>query len=132
MTRSTEEWIGKTDDSMPPPRVRLRIFERANGICHISGRKIRPGEKWEVEHVVAIILGGENRESNMAPALVAPHKEKTKAEMAVKSKIAAVRKKDLGITSPKQKIQSRGFQKKQRKHEGRAPLPPRNMYERAE
>lgn len=108
-TANLKEWIGKTDDSRPPDYVRLRVFEREKGICHLSKRKIMPGEKWELEHVLAICNGGENRESNMAPALAAPHKVKTKADRATKSKNDSVRKKFLGITSPKRKIQSRGF-----------------------
>jgi len=100
MPRSVEEWIGKTDDDMPPPRVRLRIFRAHNGRCHITGRKIRPGDKWECDHIKALILGGENRESNMAPALVIPHDEKSAEEMAVKAKTDEIAKKHLGIRKP--------------------------------
>lgn len=109
--REVPEWIGKTDDTPAPPRVRLRVFERFDGICYLSNRKIMAGEAWELEHILAISLGGENRESNMAPALVKPHKVKTAADMAQKSKNYRVRAKHLGITSPRQKIASRGFQK---------------------
>lgn len=98
--RSVDEWIGKTDDAMPPPRVRLRIFERHEGVCHISGRKIRPGEKWHVEHVLALSLGGENRESNLAPALVEPHKAKTAQDRKTKARNDKVRKRHLGIRKP--------------------------------
>lgn len=28
MARAVDEWIGKTDDTRPPPRVLARIFER--------------------------------------------------------------------------------------------------------
>lgn len=125
MTRTTKEWVGKNDDAMPPPRVRLRIFERYGGVCHISGVKIQPGDKWQADHIVPIILGGENRESNMAPALVAPHKEKTKAEVKVKSKIADTRKKHFGIKTEKQKIQSRGFAKAQKPERPSKVMPPR-------
>jgi hypothetical protein len=76
MSRKVEEWIGKTPDTPAPPRVRLRVFERHNGICYLSGRKIMAGDKWEIEHPQALINGGENRESNMAPALVGPHKSR--------------------------------------------------------
>jgi 5-methylcytosine-specific restriction protein A len=65
MTRSTEEWIGKTDDETPPPRVRLRVFDGAAGRCHLCGRKIGAGEYWQCDHVVAICNGGSNRESNL-------------------------------------------------------------------
>lgn len=97
MSRSTQEWIGKTDDTRAPPRVRLRVFERDNGICHISGTPIRAGQKWELEHKIALCNGGENRESNLAPALVKPHKEKSARDVAEKKIVARKRKKDLGI-----------------------------------
>jgi 5-methylcytosine-specific restriction endonuclease McrA len=101
MSRSVPEWIGKTDDAAVPPRVRARIFLRDDGVCHLSGRKIRPGEKWELEHVVALCNGGEHRESNMAPALVEPHKIKTAADRRVKAKDDRVRKRHLGIKKPR-------------------------------
>ena len=82
---------------MPPPRVRLRIFQNAKGVCHISGRKIREGEAWHLEHVKAIIDGGHNSEDNLLPALVEPHKQKTEAERKRKKKADRTAKKALGI-----------------------------------
>ena len=113
MARTTPEWIGATDDAKPPPRVRVRIYERYKGICYRSGRKIMPGDKWQCDHVVALINGGENRESNMAPILDEPHKEKTAEDVATKSKTARIRAKHLGVfPKPRARIQSRGFQKR--------------------
>lgn len=99
--RSTDEWIGKTDDAKVPPRVRLRIWDRDKGVCHITGRKILAGEKWDLDHIVALINGGEHRESNLAPALVAPHREKTKQDVKIKAKTDRVRKRHLGIKKPR-------------------------------
>lgn len=101
--RSVPEWIGKHDDQPVPPRVKLRVFERHNGICYLSGRKIMPGDKWELEHIKALSLGGEHRESNMAPALVAAHKVKTKEDRRQKAKSDKIRKRHLGIR-PKSKF----------------------------
>lgn len=100
MSRAVEEWIGKTPDTPAPPRVRLRVFERHNGICYLSGRKIQAGDKWQLEHPLAIINGGENRESNLAPALVEPHKVKTAEDVEQKAKNDRVRKRHLGIRKP--------------------------------
>lgn len=107
--RKTKEWIGKTDDSYPPNSVRLRIFLAHGGICHISGRPIRPGERWDLEHVLAICNGGENRESNLAPALAAPHRIKTKTDRKLKAKTDRKRMTFLGIKKPKRKIPYRLF-----------------------
>jgi 5-methylcytosine-specific restriction enzyme A len=99
--RSNPEWIGKTDDAKIPAHVKLRIFERTGGICHISGRKIMPGDKWEVEHILALCLGGEHRETNLAPALTKPHKIKTAQDLAQKAKNDRVRKRHLGVQKPR-------------------------------
>lgn len=108
--RSVEEWIGKTDDTPAPPRVRLRVFERYEGVCHWSGRKIRPGDAWDADHVIAIINGGENRESNLAPILRGKsHKEKTAQDLAEKSKTYERRKKHL--LGKKSKQPMRGWRK---------------------
>ena len=108
--RALPEWIGSSPDAAIPPRVRLRVFEAHGGKCYLSGRKIMAGEEWDVDHVIAICNGGENRESNLAPALKAKHREKTRADVGEKSKVDRIRKKHLGIyPKAKRRIQSRGF-----------------------
>jgi 5-methylcytosine-specific restriction enzyme A len=107
--RTVAEWIGKTDDARVPPRVRLRVFERHGGICHLSGVKIVPGMAWDLDHIVALVNGGNHCESNLAPALKAPHRVKTAKDVAEKSAIARVRKKALGIKAVKPEIKSAGF-----------------------
>lgn len=97
MSRATDEWIGKTDDTAIPPRVRARVFDAHGGKCHLSGRKIQAGDLWDCDHVVALINGGENRESNLAPALRDKHREKTAEDVQIKSKVARMRAKHLGI-----------------------------------
>lgn len=111
--RAVEEWIGKTPDSRPPQAVRDRIFIRHGGRCHISDRKIMPGDEWHAEHIKPLWEGGENRESNLAPALVEPHSEKTAIESSARAKADRVRRKLVTGTWPKSrvKIQGRGFQK---------------------
>jgi 5-methylcytosine-specific restriction protein A len=107
MSRAVDEWIGKDDDTPVPPRVKARVFAAHDGICYLSKRKILAGEPWECDHVIAIINGGENRESNLAPALKDKHRAKTDSDMDTKSKIARQRLKHLG-----QWPKSRGFNSK--------------------
>jgi 5-methylcytosine-specific restriction endonuclease McrA len=106
--RSVPEWVGSSPDAKVPPHVRLRIFERAKGICHIAKRKIRFGEPWDLEHVVALAdwtgEGHGNRESNLAPALQDKHREKTAAENRERAKVRRKKSKALGI-----KVSSGGF-----------------------
>lgn len=91
--RSTPEWIGKTPDTKIPDRVKLRVFEAHGGVCALTNRKIRPGDDWDCDHIEALVNGGENRESNLQPALRFAHREKTKEDVAKKAKNDRVRKK---------------------------------------
>jgi 5-methylcytosine-specific restriction endonuclease McrA len=109
--RSVPEWIGKSHNTPIPPRVKLRIFERDKGRCHISGRLIRAGEKWDADHIVALCNGGEHRESNLAPALSKPHREKTAEDVAEKANVYRKRSKHLGLRPTRQKIKSAPFRK---------------------
>ncbi len=101
MPRKTDEWVGKTDDTPAPPRVRARVFAREGGRCYLSGRLISPADAWDLDHKIAVINGGENRESNLFPALRDRHKEKTKDDIAEKAKVSRTRQKHLGIKKPK-------------------------------
>lgn len=97
MPRSVPEWIGATPDTPIPRRVKIRVFEREGGICYLSGRKIRPGDLWECDHRIALINRGENRESNLVPAIHNEHKRKTKDDLAKKSEFARKRGKAIGL-----------------------------------
>lgn len=97
MARTVEEWWGKTDDAAIPPRVRLRIFERYAATCYLSGRPIRAGDKWECDHILALSCGGEHRESNLAPVLKSPHRQKTMEDVALKAKIYRKKAAHLGL-----------------------------------
>ena len=116
--RSVPEWIGKTPDTAIPPRVRLRVFERFSGVCQITGRKIGPADKWDVDHVIALANGGEHREGNMQPVLRAPHRAKTAEDVAQKKKDDRVRKKHLGIHKPKSTLPGSRGSKWKRKVNG--------------
>lgn len=102
--RATQEWIAKHPDEKVPPRVRLRIWDRENGICHLAGRKIKAGEAWDLDHKVALCNGGEHREANLFPALRDKHREKTAEDVAEKAMIYRKRSKHLGL-----KPKGRGF-----------------------
>ena len=95
--RAVKEWVGRTDDSPIPPRVRLRVWERGIGHCGECRRKIMAGEAWEVDHLVPLILGGAHAESNLRIVCLWCHRLKTRMEQARKGKTAHVAKKHRGI-----------------------------------
>ncbi|MBY2986432.1 HNH endonuclease [Rhizobium leguminosarum] len=99
--RSTEEWIGKTDDSAVPPRVRLRVFEKFNGVCQLSGRKILAGDAWDLDHIKALWRGGQHRESNLQPVLKQPHRVKSGEEQTEQAKADRIKKKHFNMLPKK-------------------------------
>lgn len=109
--RTVPEWIGKTDDAKIPKLVKLRIFERCGGRCHITGRKIMTGDAYDFDHIKELWEGGEHRESNLAPAMRDKHREKSSAAQSRKAKADRTRAKHLGLWPKGQKIASRGFGK---------------------
>ena len=97
IARAVPEWIGKTPDSAVPPRVRVRVFDRFDGRCQCGcNRKIFVGEAWDCEDEIAIINGGERRESNLRPFLREHHHAKTREDVAIKSKTYRKRAKHIG------------------------------------
>jgi 5-methylcytosine-specific restriction endonuclease McrA len=98
--RSVKEWVGKTPDAKPPQTVRVRVFDRANGICHITGARIQTGDEWDCDHIKRLEDGGENRESNLAPALKEPHRKKTAEENKRGRKATRQRAAHIGAKPP--------------------------------
>lgn len=119
--RTVPEWIGKSPDAKIPRRVRLRVFLDYEGRCWLSGRKIAPGELWDLDHKVALANGGEHRENNLAPALRDKHREKTAADVAEKSATYRKAAKHAGIRPPPQ-IKSRGFEPRPKQRRASTPL----------
>ena len=113
--RPVKEWIGKKSTSMPPPGVKQRIFDRAKGVCVLSGMKIGK-KKWDAHHVKRLADGGENRERNIAPALRDAHKEHSIEENTRMKKADRQRRADIGaVAETVKKIESRGFDKHEHK-----------------
>jgi 5-methylcytosine-specific restriction protein A len=109
MPRATPEWIGKTPDAAIPKAVRARVFARYRGKCYLSGRTIRAGDVWELEHIKPLSMGGAHAEMNLAPALQAPHREKSAREAGERAKADRCHAKHFGYHEPKsrQKIPAR-------------------------
>jgi len=100
MSRRVPEWVGKTDDTPVPPRVKIRVLDRYFGLCDECTWPIGDS-KWTCDHRVAIINGGENRERNLRPICIPCNKEKNKLDMEIKSKITRIRKRHLGLRKAK-------------------------------
>jgi 5-methylcytosine-specific restriction protein A len=130
--RAVTEWIGKSDDAQPPKSCKLRILERQDNKCALSGHAFVPGDKIEFDHIVPLWLHGENREKNLHAVLGEPHKRKTKAEAAVRAKINRQTARNLGIAKPAGKLRGQPFAKPDKPPRiDKLPLPPRQMFARS-
>lgn len=101
-------WVAKSDDQAIPPRVKLRVFERAGKRCEectnlIIG-KLRP----EYDHKVALINGGAHTEANLQLLCSECHKVKTRADVAEKSVMA---RKKINAAGIKKRTSFRGWRK---------------------
>ncbi|MEK1887957.1 MAG: HNH endonuclease signature motif containing protein [Phyllobacterium sp.] len=128
MARKVGEWFGKSDNAKAPPRVRQRIYDRDKGVCHLCKLQIKVGETWQADHVIALINGGKNAESNLAPAHSHCHVGKTALDVKEKAKVAKVRAKHTGVQKPSSKL----ARAKVAKPPLTKSLPPRRLYERIE
>lgn len=101
--RATEEWRGKSPDTAFPDYVRLRIAERDGWICQCGCmQKIEPTiDAWDTDHKVAIVNGGENRESNGATYFRKHHQQiKTPADLREKSERYRSQRRHFGMKKP--------------------------------
>jgi len=90
--------VGTTKRKAMSPTRRLRIWEAHGGQCCICQGKIDGvRERWIVEHVRPLALGGEDADTNCAPAHEACASSKTKADIAQISKAKRQKQKHIGI-----------------------------------
>jgi 5-methylcytosine-specific restriction protein A len=132
MVRYCKPWIGKTDDSMPPPKVTERLFRKAGGCCENCGRRIMAGERWDRDHILALADGGANIETNYQILCGVCHDAKTKLEASARAEVRRMVRAAFGMKqAPRRPIRSRPFATSARRERaGRPSLPPRGIYDR--
>jgi 5-methylcytosine-specific restriction endonuclease McrA len=97
LTRELPEWIGATDDTPIPPRVKVRVFKEAKGCCEICTLQIYGKLRPEYDHRIALANGGANRETNLQLLCVPCHAIKTGADVKEKATVYRKTAKHLGI-----------------------------------
>jgi 5-methylcytosine-specific restriction protein A len=103
MSREVEEWVGKTDDTPLPPRVKERLLRKYNFLCGLTGAALVPGSI-EFDHIIPLCNGGENREGNFHPVGRKAHKVKTAADVRQKAKNSSVVKRHWGLNGVKRPV----------------------------
>lgn len=80
---------------------RLQIWERHKGVCVLCEIKIDGvREKWIIEHVIALGLGGADNDGNCGPAHETCRRAKDKVDVPAIAKVKRIRAKHLGAKKP--------------------------------
>lgn len=83
-------------------KARQRFLEEHGRRCHLCPGKIdETREKWEIEHVIPLALGGEDEPENWRPAHAKCHLAKTREDVAQIAKAKRVELRHRG--SPQRK-----------------------------
>jgi 5-methylcytosine-specific restriction protein A len=98
--RALPEWQGKDDDTPIPPRVQQRVADRAGYRCENCHVRVPSGG--EIDHTIALINGGGNRENNLRFLCRNCHQAKSRNDVAEKSKIAKTKR----AMGPLKRVQS--------------------------
>jgi 5-methylcytosine-specific restriction protein A len=101
LSRSVPEWIGATDDTPTPARVKLRVKRRANSCCEICFVR---AERGDTDHIEPVVFSTKerplNRENNLQWLCINHHKSKTRKDVADKALAAKRQKQMAGIKEP--------------------------------
>jgi 5-methylcytosine-specific restriction enzyme A len=110
--RTVPEWVATHPDQAIPTRVKLRIFQRYEGRCALTGVKLLPGT-FDFDHERPLSMNGEHREGNLRPVLRTVHRQKTADEAGPRAKADRIYLKANGLwPKSKRPLQGRGFPKR--------------------
>lgn len=120
----TVQFIAPTKRKKINQKEAAKLFLLHNGICCNCGQQIRSGEKWFIEHVDALILGGPEAADNRRPSHVEKCKaKKDAADAAARSKRDRIITKDWQREAPK--LRSAPFAKAAPKRRATTPIAPK-------
>jgi len=77
--------------------MRVKIFEKDNGICHMCKLKVDSGQEWDVSHEIPLEAGGKDDISNWFVAHRKCHRHHTATvDMPLIAKVKRIRAKNMG------------------------------------
>jgi 5-methylcytosine-specific restriction protein A len=102
----------------------LRIWEMHGGLCVTCGRQIDGvRDRWFVEHIRALELGGDDVDANCGPAHTACKAEKDAADHGSAAKAKRMKQASMGIKDPTRRaIRGPGFRKAAPQRRASSPL----------
>ena len=95
---------------------RVRIFESANGNCHLCSQPIHVSEKWEADHVIPRAVTGRDDLGAFSPAHAKCHRVKSsEVDIPQIAKTKRIRAKHIGAhrtRNPMAGSKASGWQKR--------------------
>lgn len=107
MAAITREPVNATPRKAMTPVRRARILEAFEGRCSYPCCEVR--SELQIDHTIALALGGKDDDSNMAPLCVTHHKQKTRLDVKMIAKAKRIIRRAAGEGKSKRPILSRGF-----------------------
>ena len=78
-------------------KTRLSLFLNHQGTCQSCQSKIHPGQRWELDHIIPLALGGEDKTENLQLLCRICHAYKTKIQdLSIIAKVKRQQIKHLG------------------------------------
>lgn len=91
------------------PARRRRILDRHGGVCAYPDCDVAEG--LEIDHIIALALGGKDSDENFEPLCRHHHAQKTRRDVKMIAKAKRIARKDNPADRKTSRLQSRGFQK---------------------
>ena len=76
-----------------PAKVREKLIEANAGICPVCGEE---ADKWEIDHIIPLALGGEDLPGNLESKCYRCHRLKTTGDVKQIAKVRRLEEKRLG------------------------------------
>lgn len=100
-------------------KMRVDIFLRHDGICHMCSMKVLPGQEWDVSHDIPLEAGGKDDASNWLVAHRKCHRIHTSTvDMPLIAKLKRKQQKHIGASRSKTPLPGGRFSKFKRKMDG--------------
>lgn len=110
--RKAIERIEKTPRKGFTPKQRREVYEAAEGRCSACENALTSG--FQIDHVIALALGGAHEPGNWVAICVDCHKRKSAGDVKRIAKVNRITKRETE-GQPVSQIRSRGFDKTRRK-----------------